>query len=118
MILLAPMISRAASSGRSACPRCTPSRLGEDRDIHAVIHDEDRAARAASRRNRARREQKLAPRRLLQPQLQDPRARREQHFRELDRIVAARRIDHRVELRRFIESRYFMRRGYLVSAIL
>ena len=72
---------------------------GQHRDVRAIVDDQHRAALAAHRRYFARRGEQAAARRVLQPKLHHPRAGVEQRPRERGRLVTARRIGHRIEMR-------------------
>src|SRR5271156_1865802 len=76
-----------------------PVRLGEHRDIDPVVYDENRAALAAHIGHGACDCEKIAPARVLEPQLHDSRAGVEQGFCEHNRLVSAGRVDHRVKVR-------------------
>src|ERR1700731_921762 len=73
--------------------------IGENRDIDTIVHDENGAALAAHRGNRARGGEEIAAGRVLETQLHDSCARVEKGFCQGDRIVCTGRIDHRVEVR-------------------
>jgi hypothetical protein len=72
---------------------------GQHRDIHTVVNDQHRAALAAHLGDRARRREQFAARRVFEPKLHHARAALQQDARERNRLMAARRIDHRIEMR-------------------
>src|SRR5262249_36597593 len=85
------------------------------RDVGAIVHQEERAGRVRERADRLRRGEELACDRGLQPQLEEPRAAREEDGRQGGRMTSRiERIDDGIEGR---ESEHDQRAGGRRTAI-